>query len=718
MAGNVTVDRTIVRAVTVFAMLNLLVTLNNTPSRSWMYPAGLGALGCVLLTLSVLASLRDCFRPVPTWRGIRVLTYISLGLMAAHCLTVRDLSPRDYPPLLHACGVIILTAAAAFPLPTGCVLMGTYAVGFFFVRLQSLTVGQALTECLVLLVSGATGLLLVALVRRTVSIVSTRSDLTQQEARATARALAQARERARWDGLVHDKILGALRNAAAGDSRRQASNAQTLAREALAAFRADTHSDAPTALARKLEQVADALGLECEIDIKQDQISSEVLDVLEAAAVEALTNVPRHAGTPRVSVRAVIGQAAALLIISDRGRGFESQAPGQRAGLKTMKARMEAIGGQLDVRSTIGAGTAVTLSWSHEQPSWLTVLWDVRVFAPMIAIGAVDVILNVGLGLTRPARLFIPWLNPVLAAVVIGFNIAIAVCPRRPRLGWMLAACCVPLPAVSVLNLVTYGDAGWRYWAAGALTPAVGALSFRFRSSLGVSCCVASLLVLMVSEAILGRTSWAPVLGPFPVSLGVALVGGMLRRGLDGATAALSCENVRLAEQVRQAAGIAERNAEISRRRTALALDILPMLELIAGQGPLSVSEATECRLLEAAARDNLVAATLVNDAIAAAARAARGRGAEVVFRGADNAQPHAGLRIFRSLVEQICATIGAGSSARFVWNGSGRDFIGTAVVLGHEASAIRAVVESVAHSGLLTANSDDTPVLIPMRTH
>ena len=127
MAGNVTVDRTIVRAVTVFAMLNLLVTLNNTPSRSWMYPAGLGALGCVLLTLSVLASLRDCFRPVPTWRGIRVLTYISLGLMAAHCLTVRDLSPRDYPPLLHACGVIILTAAAAFPLPTGCVLMGTYA---------------------------------------------------------------------------------------------------------------------------------------------------------------------------------------------------------------------------------------------------------------------------------------------------------------------------------------------------------------------------------------------------------------------------------------------------------------------------------------------------------------------------------------------------------------------------------------------------------------
>lgn len=83
---------------------------------------------------------------------------------------------------------------------------------------------------------------------------------------------------------------------------------------------------------------------------------------------EALTNIERHAGAERVEVRADIdGDDMFVLHIVDNGIGFDVDASRQRAnagasmGVLGMDERATLVGGSLDIRSTPGAGTTVTL---------------------------------------------------------------------------------------------------------------------------------------------------------------------------------------------------------------------------------------------------------------------------------------------------------------------------------------------------------------------
>jgi signal transduction histidine kinase len=79
----------------------------------------------------------------------------------------------------------------------------------------------------------------------------------------------------------------------------------------------------------------------------------------------ALTNVVRHAQASQVEVRFLIDGKSAVLWVKDDGRGF--QVPGRwfefahqgHLGLVGAAERAEALGGQLEVRSQPGAGTAI-----------------------------------------------------------------------------------------------------------------------------------------------------------------------------------------------------------------------------------------------------------------------------------------------------------------------------------------------------------------------
>ena len=76
---------------------------------------------------------------------------------------------------------------------------------------------------------------------------------------------------------------------------------------------------------------------------------------------EALTNVARHAGAGRASVRLVATPEAVRLVVEDDGRGFDpSRVDGDRQGLVGMGERVEMLGGTLDVQSAPGgAGTRI-----------------------------------------------------------------------------------------------------------------------------------------------------------------------------------------------------------------------------------------------------------------------------------------------------------------------------------------------------------------------
>jgi signal transduction histidine kinase len=48
--------------------------------------------------------------------------------------------------------------------------------------------------------------------------------------------------------------------------------------------------------------------------------------------------------------------------ISDNGQGFDMAATPRGSGLQNMADRMEALGGSVEVQSSIGSGTSVTAS--------------------------------------------------------------------------------------------------------------------------------------------------------------------------------------------------------------------------------------------------------------------------------------------------------------------------------------------------------------------
>ena len=76
---------------------------------------------------------------------------------------------------------------------------------------------------------------------------------------------------------------------------------------------------------------------------------------------EALTNARRHSGARSVEVRLRTEDGAVLAAVIDDGRGFDPASPRAGVGLSTMRERVEALGGEIEVKSRPGEGTKVAL---------------------------------------------------------------------------------------------------------------------------------------------------------------------------------------------------------------------------------------------------------------------------------------------------------------------------------------------------------------------
>ena len=81
-------------------------------------------------------------------------------------------------------------------------------------------------------------------------------------------------------------------------------------------------------------------------------------------AQEAMSNARRHADATTVAVALDERDGGFELSVRDDGAGFDPEVAARsgRFGLTTMAERARAVGGSLDVRSTIGEGTSVSLS--------------------------------------------------------------------------------------------------------------------------------------------------------------------------------------------------------------------------------------------------------------------------------------------------------------------------------------------------------------------
>lgn len=93
-------------------------------------------------------------------------------------------------------------------------------------------------------------------------------------------------------------------------------------------------------------------------------LASETATNIYRIVQEALTNVVRHADATRVSVSLHRTTEHLTVTVTDNGKGFDTVCVSDphAVGLVGMQERARLIGGALEIRSTLGAGTAILVN--------------------------------------------------------------------------------------------------------------------------------------------------------------------------------------------------------------------------------------------------------------------------------------------------------------------------------------------------------------------
>lgn len=94
-----------------------------------------------------------------------------------------------------------------------------------------------------------------------------------------------------------------------------------------------------------------------------DPVETPVADALVGAVTEALANAGKHGGAQRVTVFVEPGTDARLFCsVKDDGAGFDGAAVREGLGITgSIRGRLQAVGGRVEITSRIGEGTEVQL---------------------------------------------------------------------------------------------------------------------------------------------------------------------------------------------------------------------------------------------------------------------------------------------------------------------------------------------------------------------
>lgn len=336
---------------------------------------------------------------------------LTAAMLSADLLAARAVSPRQRIRWLLTVGGAWLVLVSAAPSFVWCavplLLMFLRAVPGAAAAAASVVIAGAAIAALMRLstrfdpsaIAGPivlTGLLTVthrALTRETAAhaevidhLTATRQRLADQE-----RAAGVLAERQRLAGEVHDSIAQGissvlmLAQAAERELGRDPAAARHHIAQAVAQARHDLDevrhivqalsppaldgaplAGALAALCRRQEAAAAVAVNFTVVDAPTVTSTSEDAALLRIAQ-EAIANAVRHAGAARIDVTVSYLPDHVTLDVVDDGCGFDpaavSRPPGRAGyGLQTMTARAAEVGGRLDVESSPGAGTAVTVT--------------------------------------------------------------------------------------------------------------------------------------------------------------------------------------------------------------------------------------------------------------------------------------------------------------------------------------------------------------------
>lgn len=221
--------------------------------------------------------------------------------------------------------------------------------------------------------TAAVAVVMEAVRSRTRMIATAQEESVAAIARVGARQVA-LQETVRWDALVHDDVLAALR--AAATPAVTIDEVHLLVTRAIERLRSDPHGAPMTTrtLREQLEVLAasfgivDTVSLRC--DDRDEPVSPAVVVAVMGATEEALRNVARHAGgastrVVRTTLTGALSPQRIEVRIQDDGVGFmPHDVPVTRLGLAlSISARLHSVGGSGEVSSRPGEGTEVVLLW-------------------------------------------------------------------------------------------------------------------------------------------------------------------------------------------------------------------------------------------------------------------------------------------------------------------------------------------------------------------
>lgn len=200
---------------------------------------------------------------------------------------------------------------------------------------------------------------------------------------------AEEQERRRLAIYVHDDLQQLLagimfhldvterRAADPEEVRAGLARVRGLVSDAIEGTRSLAHQLSPAALRRNglvaalkwlVDNVKQVNGLEValHVDIGQEPEEQSIVVFLFRAAQELLLNVVKHAGTPRAEISFVGERSGVRLDVKDHGAGFvpreaDESGADESFGLYSIRERAELLGGTMDVRSSPGEGTVVSV---------------------------------------------------------------------------------------------------------------------------------------------------------------------------------------------------------------------------------------------------------------------------------------------------------------------------------------------------------------------
>jgi signal transduction histidine kinase len=187
-------------------------------------------------------------------------------------------------------------------------------------------------------------------------------------ARAAARAERTRLARDLHDGLAQDLALIAAHSARLGAILGEEHPLTIAARRALAHSRGaigELHDRSGRTTAEALELIAHELGARFEVAVALDvDVDSELSPALLADAGrivgEAIANAARHGDARRVEVSVRGAREHMRLRVADDGRGVGGAPEG--FGLRSIRDRVSAYGGAVEVRDAAGGGTELEVT--------------------------------------------------------------------------------------------------------------------------------------------------------------------------------------------------------------------------------------------------------------------------------------------------------------------------------------------------------------------